>query len=124
MPDAFPTIVYRCPGPHHGPPGKTYDCMGVGDDDALRVALEAGWFATLPEACGAPLPQTVMATPISLAMVAAVTAHASPYVAPLTVEKVARAELDEKARALGLKLDKRTSDADLAKKIAATEAKG
>ena len=45
---------------------------------------------------------------------------------PVTVAALlplSRAELDEKARALGLKLDKRTSDADLAKKIADTKAR-
>jgi hypothetical protein len=49
----FPTIVYKCPGDRPGPPGTTYQSIGIADAEALEKALKSGWFATLPEAAAA-----------------------------------------------------------------------
>jgi hypothetical protein len=130
----FPCHVYRSPGAHPGPPvdgrGTTYDCLGVVDDAALQAALSAGWRRTLPEAVGVLLPAPAGTTFAAFDEEAAL---ASPFLPGpdvaqiserLPVASVARAELDERAKALGVKLDRRTSDADLAKKIADAEARG
>ncbi len=114
MSDSFPTHCYRSPGPHAGPPvdGKstTYECLGVSDADGLAAALAAGWFTTLPEAVGLVAPKPRIVTSPSITVESPTT--------PLDVAPPTRAELDKQALALGLKKDHRTSDADLAKKIA------
>lgn len=46
----FPRLVFRCPGPHHLPHGKSYDHMAVDNQIALDKALAQGWEKTLPEA--------------------------------------------------------------------------
>ena len=51
----FPSTVYRCPGPHWGPPGTTYESRGVSDASELAARLAEGWHATLPEAADAYL---------------------------------------------------------------------
>lgn len=94
----FPTLVYRCPGPHFGPPGTTYVAEPVRDETELAAALSAGFFATLPEAVEAFLaPKPEPATD------PAVDDDAPPT----------RAELEAKAVELGLKVDGRWGDARL-----------
>ena len=96
----FPTLVYRCPGPHFGPPGTTYAAESVANESELAAALSAGWFATLPEAVEAflsPKPQ-----------VASETVDESPPT---------RAELEERAAELGIKVDKRWGDKRLMQEI-------
>ena len=104
----FPTLVYRCPGPHVGPPGTTYAAEPAADEAALAAALSAGWFKTLPEAVEAFLaPKTEAASE---------TVDESPPT---------RAELEERAAELGVKVDKRWGDKRLMQEIvAALEAKG
>jgi hypothetical protein len=97
----FPTLVYRCPGPHWGPPGTTYQAEPVVDASDLAAALSAGWFATLPEAVEAFL------TPPSE------PASETADEAPLT-----RESLEAKALELGVKLDKRWGDKRLMEEIA------
>lgn len=105
----FPSLVYRCPGPHFGPSGTTYVAESVANESELAAALSAGWFATLPEAVEAFLapPKTEVASE---------TADESPPT---------RAELEERAAELGVKVDKRWGDKRLMQEIvAALEAKG
>lgn len=102
---AFPTLVYRCPGPHWGPPGTTYEAAPVAGEEALAAALSAGWCATLPEAVEAFLRPREPAT--ELAPVDAIDDDAPPT----------RAELEAKAAELGIKVDKRWSDKTLAERI-------
>lgn len=45
----FPSLVYRCPGPHQRA-GGTYEHRQINDENELAAALEDDWFATLPEA--------------------------------------------------------------------------
>ena len=106
MPD-FPTIVYRCPGPNWGPPGTTYNSIGVADQSAFDKALGEGYFATLPEAAEAYL------TPAPVRVVAAVPIDETfPDEAPPT-----RDEMLTKAAEIGIAVDKRWSDKTLAAKI-------
>ena len=96
----FPTLVYRCPGPHDGPPGTTYKAEPVADASELAAALSAGWFATLPEAVEAFL-------------------SPKPQVASETADEAqpTRAELEAKAAELGIKVDKRWGDKRLMQEI-------
>lgn len=97
----FPSLVYRCPGPHWGPPGTTYEAAPVKDDTDLAAALSVGWFATLPEAVEAFL------APSPESSLDGSTEPASETVdeAPLT-----RESLEAKAREIGIKVDGRWSD--------------
>ena len=103
----FPTIVYKCPGPHWGPPSTTYQHLGVADQAALDMALGDGWFATLPEAVEAFL------NPAPVRVVAAVDEDQTfADEAPPT-----RDEMLAKAAEIGLTVDKRWSDRTLSLKI-------
>jgi hypothetical protein len=94
----FPTLVYKGKGPHSRA-GGTYDYTGADNEADLEAKLADGWFATLPEA---------------------IDAHDNPVVvksddtAPPT-----RKELEAKAKELGIKFDKKTTDAELGAAIAA-----
>jgi hypothetical protein len=98
----LPTILYRIPGAHFGPPGFTYDYLGVDTEEALEAALADGWHESLVSA---------MAPPV-----------ATPEAAPLPADDapVMRDELEQKAEELGIKVDGRWSDKRL---IAEIEAK-
>ena len=98
----FPRAVYRCPGPHHGPPGHTYESKSVPDANAHHAALQAGWHASLPAACGL-VPSLVPAPVASLPE----DDDAPP----------SRHDLEAQALKMGLKFDGRTSDAKLARMI-------
>ena len=93
----FPTILYRVPGAHFGPPGVTYDYRGIDTQEALEAALADGWHESLA------------------------AAMASPVVAPVPADDapVMRAELDQKAEELGIKVDGRWSDKRLISEIEA-----
>lgn len=107
----FPTIVYRCPGPHWGPPKTTYESVGVADQSAFDKALSEGYFATLPEAAEAYLKPKPTLEPERI--VAAVPVDETfPDEAPPT-----RDEMLIKAAEIGLVVDKRWSDKTLANKI-------
>jgi len=92
----FPTLVYRCPGPHWGPPGTTYRADPVTDEADLAAALSAGWFATLPEAAEAFLAPAPPPT--------------EPAPAPADDVPPTREELEAHCESLGLKIDGRWSD--------------
>jgi len=60
----FPAFVYRCPGPHPGPHGKTYDTRPVASPEALAEAVRDGWHWSLEDAAlGLPTPAPVNALP-------------------------------------------------------------
>ena len=99
---SLPTTLYRVPGAHFGPPGFTYDYLGVDTEEALEAALADGWHESLTAA---------MAPPVTAPEAAPVPADESP---------VMRAELEQKAEELGIKVDGRWSDKRL---IAEIEAK-
>lgn len=108
----FPTLVYRCPGPHWGPPGTTYGAESVKDATELAAALSAGWFATLPEAAEAFLAPSQEPS-------------SEPAAEPEDEAPLTRESLEAKALELGVKLDKRWGDKRLMEEITkALEAKG
>lgn len=97
---SFPTLVYKCPGDHHGPGASTYSYKGVKDAEQLASARAEGWFMTLAEAL------------------------AGEAVEEEDDSMPTREELELKANELGIKFDGRTSDAGLLKKIEAALAEG
>ena len=90
------TMLYRCPGPHEIHGGK-FDHITV-DDSEIEATIADGWFLTTPEAKDA---------------------HAASLTEPANTPAT-RAELEQKAVALGIKFDGRTSDKKLGDLIAAT----
>lgn len=113
---AFPSTVYRCPGPHHGLPGTTYESRGVADEAQLAARLADGWFATLPEAAEAFLNPPAPA-PGAAPAPAIVEAVVGEIVEPDDDAPPTRAEMVEQAERLGIRVDRRWSDARLLAKI-------
>ena len=97
----LPTILYRVPGAHFGPLGVTYDYRGIDTQEALEAALADGWHDSLTAA---------MAPPVAAPEAALVPADEAP---------VMRAELDQKAEEIGIKVDGRWSDKRLMAEIEA-----
>lgn len=95
MSDFEPTIVYRVPGPHFGPNGKTYEYKGINSIGELNDALSGGW---------------------SHNIMSAIESSAEKQ-KETNNNTSTRAELEEKARELNIKFDGRTSDDKLAAKI-------
>jgi len=93
--------VYRSPGPHFGPPGKTYDCTGV-EPEHLAQAIADGWHESYLAALGLE--------PVD-APVVEVRPEATDDAPPT------RAEMMQQAELLGLKVDRRWSDETLLAKI-------
>ena len=93
----FPRLVYRTPGPNPMQ-GGSYACKPVADHEELKAALREGWFATLPEAAEGT--HVIEEEPV-----------------PDDDAPPTRAELEEKARELGIKFDGRTGDKALLKRI-------
>jgi hypothetical protein len=103
-------LVYRSPGPHWGPPGKTYDCKGVGPEE-LPYALLDGWHESFLAAVGLE--------PVDAP---AVEVQSEPAPEPADDTPPTRAEMMQQASLLGLKVDKRWSDETLLAKINAAMA--
>ena len=105
----FPAFVYRCPGPHFGPPGTTYGTLDVDSQDALDAALADGWHMTLSEAAEAFLRGPY---PVSEAVATDQDDDTPPT----------RDEMLEQAKRIGLKVDRRWNDETLLEKINAAMA--
>ena len=93
--DKFPTLVYKGKGPYSRA-GGTYDYAAANDQEELDVKLTDGWFTTLPEA---------------------IDAHDKPVVAKSDDAPATRAELETKAKELGIQFGKKTTDAELSASI-------
>jgi len=94
----FSVLVYRSPGPHRGPFGKSFDCRGVKSQEEMDAKLAVGWFRTLAEAINPEIKTvTVEAAEPELT-------HEEEHRPPT------RAELEQKATELGIKFDGRTGD--------------
>jgi hypothetical protein len=87
----FPTLMYRVPGARKGPSGTTYDYIGVQDQGQYDERLGQGWHPSLEAALGH---------------------EAIDETSPPT-----RDELEAKAKELGVRFNKRTSDAVLLQRI-------
>lgn len=105
MSDKFPCFVYRTPGEHQCP-GGTFTYKPVEDAEEKSEALQKGWFETLPEALGEPAPKPVVQEE---------PAQEEPV--PQEDAPPTREELEEKAKELGIKFNKNTSDDVLLEKI-------
>jgi hypothetical protein len=92
--DKMPTMLIKYPGPHQFQDGK-YDYCILPDED-VDEALTEGWARTPPEARAI---------------------HEASKVVPADNAPPTRAELEAKARQLGIKFDGRTGDVNLAKAI-------
>lgn len=97
--------VYRCPGPHWGPPGTTYQWRDTPTREAYDEAIAAGWCETLAEAAERFLapPAPAVAAPVAASV-------AAPVEEPLADGAPTRAELEQKAAELGIKIDRRWGD--------------
>lgn len=93
----YPAFVYKCPGPfaHNG---GTHDYVVVNDAAERDQRIAEGWFATMLEAIAG---KSAVAEP----------GEVSDDSAPT------RAEMEAKAKELGIAFDGRTSDAKLLAKI-------
>lgn len=99
----FPTIVYRSPGLHVGEYGRTYESKGVNTQEALDEAYAAGWSDSVAEAC---------------ARAAGIAKAPSVEPVPSDDDPPTRAEIEEQAAKLGIKVDGRWSDKRLTQAIA------
>jgi hypothetical protein len=92
----YPALVYKTPGPFtHG--GGTHDYIAVNDDAELEQRLAEGWFKSMLEAIEGKT--------------SASEQEEEDNSAPT------RAEMEAKAKELGIAFDGRTSDAKLLGKI-------
>ena len=89
----YPRLVYKCPGKHHCH-GGTYSYQSVECGAELKAALANGWYESIPDALiGKPIDEPVDDSPPT------------------------RAELEQKATELGIKIDGRWSDKRLLSEI-------
>lgn len=102
----FPALVYRCPGLHAGPHGKTYDARPVASPDALAEALRDGWHWSLDEVA-----RGLVAQPEAL-----------PEDVPEPAPEPTRADLVAQAEALEIDVDGRWSERRLRQEIDAAKA--
>lgn len=102
----FPLLVYRCPGSHWGPLGTTYDSVGVADEAELEQRKAQGYHQTMVAAVEA------LRAPVAPVVEVAPTEPEIPDDAPPT-----RTEMQQQADILGIKVDRRWSDATLMGKI-------
>ena len=101
----FPALVYRCPGSHAGPHGKTYDTRPVASPDALAEALREGWHWSLDDAARGLVAQPEPAPEV--------LAEVAPEPAP----EPTRADLVAQAERLGVDVDGRWSERRLRQEI-------
>tara|TARA_R110000868_G_scaffold31596_3_gene115665 strand:- start:12 stop:320 length:309 start_codon:yes stop_codon:yes gene_type:complete len=94
----FPTIMYRTPGPHKKPRGKTYAYKGAADQAEFDVLIAKGWFPSYEDAVVGKIVATVSEID--------------------TVSPATRDELEAKAKELGVSFNARTSDKTIAERIA------
>lgn len=138
----FPTLVYKCPGPHKKP-GKlpSYNYRGAADQAEFTALIDAGWSATYEEAMDKAGPAAFVVNvkktlkkpkkvkikkPPNPGYPAAPVFYRTEVVKVETVQVAdlpedappTRAELEQKATELGIKFDGRTTDKKLAAKIA------
>jgi len=94
----FSALVYRSPGPHRGPSGKSFDCSGVKSEEELNAKLTTGWSRTLAEAINPGIKTVTVET------------GEPEIVQEEEYRPPTRAELEQKAIELGIKFDGRTGD--------------
>lgn len=95
----YPKMVFKCPGDQVLPGGKSYGHKVVHSDEETDVAVADGWFPSVPEAVEGKLDEPAAQEP----------AEGAPR----------REELEAKAKELGLRFGKKTTEAELGEAIAA-----
>lgn len=113
----FPALVYRCPGPHFGPDGTTYDSLGVNDDEQLRAALADGWAESLVKAVSIYLHPVEFDGSVGNSVPDVDSAEEKEIIDGDENAPPTREELEQKANELGIKFDGRTTDRKLLEKI-------
>jgi hypothetical protein len=103
---AFPTILYKTPGPHKKPRGGTYKTTGAADKAEFDELLKKGWFPSYEEAAAGKIAGKIIEA--AEAFEDAVDEVSAPT----------RDELEAKAKELGVSFNGRTSDKKLAERIA------
>jgi hypothetical protein len=102
----FPTIVYRTPGPHKKPRGKTYAYRSAADQEAFDALIAKGWSASYEEAVAGKRADAIIA-------------KAEAFEDAIDdVSEPTRDELEAKAKELNVSFNARTSDKKLAERIA------
>ena len=104
----FPTILYKCPGNWPGN-GYSFGTRPANDQGEFDAAVSDGWHPTVPQAVEAwrnPVVVVVKPEPV-------------PVLDPVPDDNAppTRAEIEQKAKELGIAVHHKHSDATLLKKI-------
>ena len=126
----LPAILYQSPGPHKKPGGGTYRIVGIKTQEELDAKLLAGWFASSAEAIEAAGDKATTPKRVAewrLKAKAKKTKKRRPskplgWKLPVPVPVIedappTRAELETKAKELGIRFDGRTRDKKLGQLI-------
>ena len=126
----LPAMLYQSPGPHKKPGGGTYRIVGIKTQEELDAKLSAGWFASSAEAITAAGDKATTPKKIAewrLKAKAKKTKKRKPskplgWKQPVpgpVIEDAppTRAELETKAKELGIRFDGRTRDKKLGQLI-------
>jgi hypothetical protein len=126
----LPAILYQSPGPHKKPGGGTYRIVGIKTQEELDAKLLAGWFASSAEAIEAAGDKATTPKRVAewrLKAKAKKTKKRRPskplgWKLPVPVPVIedappTRAELESKAKELGIRFDGRTRDKKLGQLI-------
>ena len=126
----LPAILYQSPGPHKKPGGGTYRIVGIKTQEELDAKLLAGWFASSAEAIEAAGDKATTPKKVAewrLKAKAKKTKKRRPskplgWKLPVPVPVIedappTRAELETKAKELGIRFDGRTRDKKLGQLI-------
>jgi hypothetical protein len=128
----LPAILYQSPGPHKKPGGGTYRIVGINTQEELDAKLSAGWFASSAEAITAAGDKATTPKRVAEWRIKAKAKKTKkrkpskplgwkqPAIEPAPVIEDApptRAELETKAKELGIRFDGRTRDKKLGQLI-------
>ena len=128
----LPAILYQSPGPHKKPGGGTYRIVGINTQEELDAKLSAGWFASSAEAITAAGDKATTPKRVAEWRLKAKAKKTKkrkpskplgwkqPAIEPVPVIEDApptRAELETKAKELGIRFDGRTRDKKLGQLI-------
>ena len=126
----LPAILYQSPGPHKKPGGGTYAYTGAKTQEEFDAKLSAGWFASSAEAITAAGDKATTPKRVAewrIKAKAKKTKKRKPskplgWKQPVPVPVIedappTRAELETKAKELGIRFDGRTRDKKLGQLI-------
>lgn len=126
----LPAILYQSPGPHKKPGGGTYRIVGINTQEELDAKLSAGWFASSAEAITAAGDKATTPKRVAEWRIKAKAKKTKkrkpskplgwkqPVPAPVIEDAPpTRAELETKAKELGIRFDGRTRDKKLGQLI-------